>query len=106
MNQRQLLVLSFVLYIIPVPFISWGGLIISATATGYRTEHIKSIKVFLVFYVLAILGYLTAVVGIGIVILIIGIIWYYWYMISNLLKAMQLKDEVMELKDEVIKLKD
>ena len=91
-NQTQLLILTYVLYLIPIPLLSLGGLIVSIMATGYRAEHIKSIKVFLVCYVLAIFGYLTAVIGIGIIILIAVIIWYYWHMISNLLKALQLRD--------------
>ena len=91
-NQTQLLIVSFILYIIPVPLVSLGGLIVSIMATGYRAEHIKSIKVYLVASLLGIIGYVTAGIGIGFIIIIPLVIYYYWYMISNLIRAMQLKD--------------
>ena len=94
MNQRQLLILSYVLYLIPIPFLCLGGLFINIMATEYRDKHMKALKVFLITTVLTIIGAITIYIVIGIPILIITIVYFYIYMIGGLFKALSLKDEV------------
>ena len=93
MNQRQLLILSYALYILPIPFAWIGAFIINVMASGYRSRHIGCVKVVLWCFVLAIIGLVTMYFG-GFLLLIPVLIWYYLYMIIGLFQALAFTDEV------------
>ena len=93
MNQRQLLILTYALYILPIPFGWIGAFIINVMAKGYRDRHMGCIKVILWCFVLGLIGLVTMYFG-GFLILIPLLIFYYLYMIIGLFQALAFKDEV------------
>ena len=84
MNQRQLLILAYILYILPIPFAFIGAFVINIVATGFRDRHMGCIKVVIWTFVLGLIGLVTMYVG-GFLILIPVIIFYYLYMIIQLI---------------------